>query len=271
MHGALRSTGNCTRWFTILLAPLVLAATAMAQDAHALVQHAVEVQLHADESDHTCWIFHEFDRNAKDSVVQWVAQTHSGDVIRVLKKNGRPISTADQHHAVDSFVHDSSAQEQQRQDAKKDDDQARSMLKLLPVAFDWKIASRNKNSTTLAFSPRKSFDPPTREARVFSSMQGSLTLQNNGNRILEFKGHLLHDVDFGWGILGKLEKGGTFRIERRQVGDGIWDITETHIHIHGHALIFKSISEEEDDSKTSFQREPDSVTLQQAASSVFNR
>jgi hypothetical protein len=69
----------------------------------------------------------------------------------------------------------------------------------------------------------------------------------------------------------KLEKGGTFRIERSQLAPGIWDITQSHIHIQGHALIFKSISEQEDDVKTSWTREPDSVTVQQAASAIFKR
>ncbi len=254
----------------VSMAP-ALAATCCAQDAQSMVEKAVQVQLHADETDHSCWLFHEVDRKPKDSVVQWVAQTHSGDVIRVMMKNGRPVSKADQHHKVQSFIEDESAQKQQREDAKKDDGQARSMLKLLPVAFNWKISSQNRNSTTLAFSPKSSFDPPTREARVFASMQGFLVVAKDGDRILEFKGHLIRDVDFGGGILGKLDKGGTFRIVRTPIGSGVWDITQTHIHIQGHALIFKSISEEEDDTRSSFTREPDSVTLQQAAAAVLKR
>lgn len=257
---------------TMVLAVAVAAGGAVhAQDVQSLVRRAVQVQIHADDTDHSCWVFHEVDRKPGDSVVQWVAQTHAGDVTRVVKKNGQPVSKADQRQHVESFVHDASAQAQQRKDDSKDDQQARSMLELLPVAFDWKMVKRDRNTTTLAFSPKASFNPPTREARVFSAMQGFLVLQNNGDRIIEFKGHLIHDVDFGLGLLGKLNQGGTFRIERRDVGDGLWDITESHIHIQGHALIFKSISEEEDDVKTSYKREPDSVTLQQAASTVLSR
>lgn len=256
---------------TVLSIAVGLIGEVHAQDVQSLVKRAVEVQLKADQTDHSCWVFHEVDRKPNDSVVQWVAQTHSAAVIRVIEKNGHPVSTADQRQTVQSFIKDASAQAQQRQDESRDDQRARSLLELLPVAFNWKISSRNRNSTTLAFSPKKSFQPPTREARVFAAMQGFLVVQNHGDRIIEFKGHLIHDVDFGAGILGKLNQGGTFRIERRDVGGGIWDITETHIHINGHALIFKSISEQEDDIKSSFTREPDSVTLSQAASTVLSR
>ena len=171
-----------------------------AQDALSLVRRAVQVQVNADQSDQSCWIFHEVDRKAKNSVVQWVAQTHAGDVTRVVVKDGHRVSMADQRHAVQSFIRDASAQEKQREDAKKDDDQARSMLKLLPVAFDWKLTSHNRKWTTLAFSPKASFVPPTREARVFAAMQGFLVIANDGDRIIEFKGHLIHDVDFGGGL-----------------------------------------------------------------------
>lgn len=242
-----------------------------AQDVQSLVQRAVEVQIHADDTDHSCWLFHEVDRKPKDSVIQWVAQTHSADVNRIVVKNGHSVSIADQRHQVQSFIRDSSAQAQQRKDQSRDDQRARALLRLLPVAFDWKISKRNRKSTTLDFSPKASFHPPTREARVFSAMRGVLVVQNDEDRIVEFKGHLIHDVDFGAGFLGKLNKGGAFRIERSDVGNGIWDITETHVHIQGHALIFKSISEQEDDIKSSFTREPDSITLQQAASSVIRR
>lgn len=256
---------------TVLAITAAASANVHAQDVLSLVKRAVQVQIQADDTDHSCWIFHEVDRKPNDSVVQWVAQTHSADVIRVVAKNRHPVSAADQRQQVQSFIHDSSAQAKQRQDQKQDDQRARSLLELLPVAFNWKLVNRNRKSTTLAFSPKASFNPPTREARVFSAMQGVLVLENRGNRIVEFKGNLIHDVDFGLGLLGKLNKGGTFRIERRDVGNGIWDITESHIHIQGHALIFKSISEEEDDVKTSFTREPDSVTLSQAASAVLSR
>jgi len=254
-----------------LLLFLCLQPCSHAQDAHAIVQNAVNTEIAADQADHSCWIFHEVDRKANGRVTQWVAETPNNDVNRVIMKNGHAISLDQQHKAVDAFVQDQSAQAKQREDNEKDSKQADSLLRLLPEAFQWKFSRRTQTSTTLQYSPDPSFKPPTREARVFAAMAGTLTVDNKQHRIREFKGHLVHDVDFGGGILGKLEKGGTFRIERSQLAPGIWDITQSHIHIQGHALIFKSISEQEDDVKTSWTREPDSVTVQQAASAIFKR
>ena len=46
-------------------------------------------------------------------------------------------------------------------------------------------------------------------------------------------------------------------------------VTETHVHIHGHALIFKTISEQEDDVKAEFTPLPDDVTMQQAKNDLL--
>jgi hypothetical protein len=51
----------------------------------------------------------------------------------------------------------------------------------------------------------------------------------------------------------------------------VWHHTETHIHIEGHALLFKSVSEEEDDVKTLWQPEPGNVTMAEAAAAVIKK
>lgn len=253
-----------------LLSALCYAARA-ADPTRDAVQNAVNTELAADRADHSVWIFHDVDRKPNNSVVQWVAQTHKAEVNRVLSKNGQKIPLQQQRNSVEAFVHDSSAQAKQRQVGARDDQQATNMLRLLPVAFVWTLASKSAETTTYHFKPDSNFHPPTHEARVFSAMEGDMTVDNQQHRIQEIKGRLVHDVNFGWGILGKLYRGGTFRVVRTQVGHGIWDITETHVHISGHALIFKTISEQEDDEKTQWQRQPDNMTLEQAAEAVMKQ
>ncbi|MBV8438479.1 MAG: hypothetical protein JOY95_13300 [Silvibacterium sp.] len=240
-----------------------------AEDTKQIVQQAVNTELAADRDDHSHWIFYEVDRKPNNSVVQWVAQTGKGDVVRVLIRNGRPIPVPQQRQSIEQFIHDSNAQAKQRRGSQHDDQEAAAMLKLLPVAFVWTVTNRNDQTTTLSFKPDPKFRPPNREARVFAAMEGEMTVGNAHHRIQELKGTLIHDVNFGFGLLGKLDQGGSFSVKRTEIGPGIWDITATHIHIHGHALIFKSISEEEDDEKSSFNCEPDDVSLEQAASAVL--
>lgn len=240
-----------------------------AQDTKQFVQQAVNDELAADRDDHSRWIFHEVDRKPNNTVVQWVAQTGKGDVVRVMKRNGKEIPEGQQRQSIEKFIHDPQAQARQHREGQHDDQQAEALLKLLPVAFVWTQTGRDEKTTTLHFRPNPNFRPPSREARAFSAMEGNMTVDNGHHRIQELKGTMIRDVNFGWGLLGKLKKGGSFSVERRETGPGVWQITETHVHIHGHALIFKSISEEEDDEKSSLSRESNNVTLDEAASAVM--
>jgi len=45
----------------------------------------------------------------------------------------------------------------------------------------------------------------------------------------------------------------------------MWQITESHVHIEGKALFFKSIGQQEDEVQTNFLQMPDGITLEQAA------
>lgn len=250
---------------------LPVCAAAHAQDARTLVREAVKSEITADKADQSRWIFYEQDLKPGNNVIQWVAQTKNGDVKRVVSVNGHLIPERQQRAAVESFIHDSNAQAQQRQSGQKDSQQAEALLKMLPDAFIWSVARKNEESTTFDFKPNPQFNPPSRQARVFAAMKGEMTVNNSQHRILRLKGTMIHDVNFGWGILGSLKKGGWFEVNRIETAPGIWQINVTHVHIQGHALLFKTISEQEDDSKSNFIREPDNVTLQQAAEAVMSK
>jgi hypothetical protein len=95
-------------------------------------------------------------------------------------------------------------------------------------------------------------------------MEGDMTVDDAQHRIVSLKGRLTRDVKFGGGLFATLKAGGTFDVERRETGNAVWQITETHVHIEGHALVFKSISEQEDDVETKFKALPDDISFQQA-------
>jgi hypothetical protein len=135
---------------------------------------------------------------------------------------------------------------------------------MLPEAFIWSTVSETPEFTTLSFRPNPNFDPPDMQARVMGAMRGEMVIARNGNRIRTLRGQLSYNILIGFGILAKLYKGGTFDVERRLVGDGHWQITETHVHIGGHALLLKTIGQQEDEVKTDWKPSGDS-TLEEAA------
>lgn len=232
-----------------------------AQDAKELVKQAVQTELAADASDHSRWLYYEIDRKPTHTVKQWVAETPQDDLRRVIEDNGRPLTVQQQRAKMEGFIHDSSAQERQRKASEHDDQQASQMLKMLPNAFVWSQTGTKGDLILLHFKPDPNFHPPSYQARVFAAMEGDMAVDKPQHRIVSLKGRMIREVRFAGGLLGELDAGGTFDVERRQTGGGVWQITETHIHIRGHALLFKSISEQEDDEKTQFKQLPGNLTL----------
>jgi hypothetical protein len=138
---------------------------------------------------------------------------------------------------------------------------------MLPDAFTWTFVTQTPETTTLHYVPNSAFHPPTMESRVLSAMEGDMVIARDGDRIRSLRGKLSHEVKIGYGLLGKLDQGGSFDIERRQVAPGHWDITENHVHIGGHALLFKNISQNADEVKTGWKPSPEK-TLAEAEKSL---
>jgi hypothetical protein len=101
-------------------------------------------------------------------------------------------------------------------------------------------------------------------------MTGDLVVDNQQHRICKIKGHLIHDVTFGGGLLGRLKERSSFALEQQQVGPSVWELTAIHVHLEGNALLFKSVSLQQDDKRSRFQPEPGDTTLEQAATSVMS-
>ena len=248
-----------------------LAFSAHAQSAGALIQRTVDSERAANKNDHSSWLYLEEVKKPKEVIVQWVVSTPRGDVRRVYEKNHQRVAEQKQREAVQAFLHDAKAQ---RKDLAEDEQDARQIddfLKLLPVAFLWTQTSADAVNTTLHFVPDPKFHPPTREARVFAGMVGDVVVDNEQLRVRSMSGRLIHDVTFGGGLLGRLKEGSSFSLEQAQTGPSLWQLTAIHVHLDGNALLFKSVSLEEDDERTKFEMQSPGILLEQAGDVVLRQ
>jgi hypothetical protein len=259
-----------TRFFTC--ATLLFAGLgAAAQTPRDIVRQAVRTELDASRNDHSHWLYFEIDRQPSKTVKRWVAEANSASVNRVVELNGRAVAESEQRQEMGAFINDSHAQAKQRKSGQHDDEQAAELLKILPDAFLWTRTGEKGNDILFHFKPDPQFRPRSLEARVFAAMEGDMAIDREQHRIASLKGRLTNDVKIGYGVLGQLKAGGTFDVERRELSPHVWQITETHVHIQGHALIFKTISEEEDDVKMHFEQVDAGMTLLQAQSELLHR
>lgn len=241
---------------------------AHAQSPAEIVRKVVNNELEADAQDHSTWMYKDAYRSPDKNVVRMFIQTHQGNLSELVEDDGHSPTMAEHQADLDKthqMLTDPAYRARLRKNEQHDGQQALDLMKMLPDAFVWTITNRENGDITLSFHPNPSFTPPSMSAKVLAAMSGDIVVAENKMRLKVIDGHLDQPVEFAWGLLGKINAGGTFRVVRTEVAPDEWQVTQTHVHISGHALFFKTIGDQEDEITSDYHRVPGDTTLQKAA------
>jgi len=237
------------------------------QDANQYVRQAIQHELAEQDRDHTHWRYHIHREDKKYSYDRDVIETREGEISRTLLWNGQPL-TPELRQKDDERMHqllnDPAALAKHVKRGKDDDEKARRMLHSVPDAFNFAYDGEEEGMVRLKFAPNPRYDPPNREQQVFHSLAGRLWIDRASNRLARIDGSLVEDVTFAFGLLGRLNKGGTFKVVRQDMGSGHWDFVSLDVNMSGHAVIFASINVKQRQLFSDYRRMPDTLTLSQA-------
>jgi hypothetical protein len=258
----------------LLLALAGIAAFAQQKsdvDPIALVRSAAKNEIRANDAEQY-YMFKDATEYKDHSVTKEVVRTPQGGLSSTVLLNGHPLS-ADERKKEDEklqkFANDPEARRRRRDASKADDKRAGLMLTSLPDAFLYTYAGTDRGPhgeelVHLNFKPNPGFSPPNHETAVYQGMQGDMIIDRQAMRIAKIDGTLVKDVDFGWGILGKLYKGGKFRIVQRDVGGGHWEEVEETLNFNGKILMIKPLTIWSTETMTDFRPIPPNLTAAQA-------
>jgi len=232
--------------------------------ARELVRQVVANELKQEELDKSHFMFKLKKVTPKGTRVQQIVQTDQGSIARTLMLDGQP-PTDEVRQAEEQKIHkligDPDEQKRRRKREKEDENRAQIMVRALPNAFFYQEIGRDGDTVKLRFRPDPAYEPQSREESIYTGMAGELWLNLPQERLRKIDAHLMRDVDFGWGILGRLYKGGSFLVEQEQVDSTHWDTTVLKLDLRGKALLFKSLVFDEQEFETEFRRLPDHVSL----------
>jgi hypothetical protein len=105
---------------------------------------------------------------------------------------------------------------------------------------------------------------------MYRGMEGALWLDAAQERIVRIEGKLVKDVSFGWGILGRLNKGGIYEIAQTQVTPGTWRITTLNIDVKGRLFLVDSFRMFRQESNSHFRRTSTAITYQDAVQALLS-
>ena len=167
------------------------------------------------------------------------------------------------------FANNPEARRKRREANKAEDQRASLMLSSLPDAFLYTYVGTDhgpagEELVHLTFKPNPRFNPPNHETAIYQGMEGDLIIDRKAMRIAKIDGTLFKDVDFGWGILGRLSKGGRFLIVQRDVGGGNWEEVQELLQFNGKILMVKSLTIWSTETMTDFRPVPENITTTQA-------
>ena len=240
-------------------------------DPQEVVRRAAKNEIKANDY-HQYFIYRDHVESKNHSVTKEIIQTPQGGLGSTIAINGQPLTPeqrAKENRKLEKFANDPEARSKNQEASKEDDQRDRLMLTSLPDAFLFTYAGTQQGPNGdelvhLTFKPNPKFDPPNHETRVYQGMQGDILIDRKALRIAKIDGTLFKDVDFGWGILGRLYKGGKFYIEQRDVGGGHWETVRQTLEFNGKILMIKPLTISSTETATDFRPVPANLTVAQA-------
>jgi hypothetical protein len=206
--------------------------------AQALVTRALATELRASQNTSHPMRYRLRKSSPRLTSTKEIIETRDGDVARLVLINDLPLSQADEQKEqarLDALLSDPGRQRHRKQSEEADTGIVLKLLRMLPQAFTYEYAGVGTASSgtveKFRFRPNPGFSPPDLETQALTAMTGELWIDAAQGRVTRLEGHLQQDTDYGWGILGKLDKGGWIVIEQADAGGHQWRIARFQMKI----------------------------------------
>lgn len=117
-----------------------------------------------------------------------------------------------------------------------------------PEALDYRSAGEamvdGRPALVLEASPRKGYRPTNLRARIFEKTRGRLWIDKAEAQLVKADAEVFEAVNIGWGLLGRIEKGTRFLLERRQVAPDVWLPSVQTLRFDARVMLVKSVRNE---------------------------
>ena len=223
-------------------------AAAPALTGQALVERALANELNAAQDASHPMRYQLRKTSPRLTTTKAILETRDGEVARLIAINDKPLNTIDEaseEARLHALLGDPAKQRRRKQAEDDDTGRVLKVLRALPSAFLYQDAGPGQGPTRkvekFTFRPNPGFTSMDLETEVLPAMTGEIWIDPVRLRVARLEGHLQKDVDFGWGILGRLNKGGWIVIEQADVGPDMgidqWRTVRFQMQMSGRVVI----------------------------------
>ena len=204
------------------------------------------------------------------TITKQIVETKDGDVARLTSQFDKPLSVAAEQQEetrLDTLLSNPGMQHHRKLSEDADTARALKVLRALPYAFYYQYAGPTDSPLgkveEFTFKPNPNFSAPDLETQALTEMSGEVLVDAAQERVTRLDARLDQDVDFGWGILGRLNKGGWIRIDQADVGGNRWRIVHFKMQMRGR-VVFKTRVFDTSEDESGFTPVPQGTSYRQA-------
>jgi hypothetical protein len=116
----------------------------------------------------------------------------------------------------------------------------RDVFEAQTFAIEDRVVWNGQPAIRVRFAPRPGARPRTREGRIAAAFTGMAWVHEFEHEIMRVTADAVDDVTFGFGVIGKLERGSHFETHRSAI-NGVWVTNEISFRGSVRALLFRHL------------------------------
>jgi hypothetical protein len=202
-------------------------------------------------------------RAGKETLTEEQVETREGPLYRLLAIDGTALNAEQRQQddvRIDRLMKDPSPLLKLKQAENDDELKLQKLLSLMPHAFVYEYDGTEENLLRVKFKPNPDYSASSYEERVIHNLAGTMLIDAGRKRMTKVAGHLVSRVEFGYGLLGRIDSGAV-ELERVEVGPLLWKTAFINIHFSGRVAIFKTISKDQYERRSDFRAVASDLSL----------
>lgn len=174
-----------------------------------------------------------------------------------VERDGKPVPAEDlereqaafRQHVAELEAMTEAERRAAEEENRKQSAEQNAWLQEFPEALDYRQVGEEmiagRPALVLECSPRPGYKASNLRARVFEKVRGKLWIDKAESQLVRVDAEVFETVNIGWGVVGRIQKGTRFHLERRRLDDGSWLPASQTVRFAARVLLFKTISQEE--------------------------
>jgi hypothetical protein len=113
---------------------------------------------------------------------------------------------------------------------------------MLDVKIDHRDRLDSRDAIVVTFTPKRDARPRTREGRLARGFAGEIWIDELAREVVKVDARAIDDLSFGYGVLGRLNKGATVVVRRQPIDANLWLPVSIRFDGEGRALLFRKLT-----------------------------